>query len=219
MRSAGRKRASKDRYSCVRSLALSFSASFACCPGARFNAGEDHASRRTVVNTLKSAALLVVLLGVLYGVYVALNKPDPPEHAGNAPGDGGSPLIEYNRDSATGSSGSASPVGYDDPNAAASRSVRGGAYPSQLDSGAMPPPTTVPGSAPPLTTSGGLARSTYEAPADSPASRSAASPGAASTTSTAPQLELTPAASETAQVAADAASPALAAYALRRDLA
>src|SRR5262245_18698739 len=192
MRLAGRKRARKDRYSCVRSLALSFSASFACCPGARFNAGEDHASRRTVVNTLKSAALLVVLLGVLYGVYVALNKPDPPEHAGNAPGEGGSPLIEYNRDSATGSSGSASPVGYDDPNTAlpSNRSVRGGAYPSQLDSGAMPPPTTVPASAPPLTTSGALARSTYEALADSPASPSAASPGPASTTSTAPQLEL-----------------------------
>jgi len=172
------------------------------------------------VNTLKSAALLVVLLGVLYGVYVALNKPDPPEHAGNAPGEGGSPLIEYNRDSATGSSGSASPVGYEESNAAlpSNRSVRGGAYPSQLDSGAMPPPTTVPGSAPPSTSSGGLARSTYESPADSPASPNAASPGSASTAG-APQLELTPAASETAQAAADAASPALAAYALRRDLA
>ena len=33
------------------------------------------------MNTLKSAALLVVLLGVLYGVYVALNKPDSPTTA------------------------------------------------------------------------------------------------------------------------------------------
>src|SRR5438046_2878339 len=71
-------------------------ASFACCPGARFHGGEDHASRRTVVNTLKSAALLIVLLVVLYAVYVALNKPDPPEHAGAVPGESGSPLIEYN---------------------------------------------------------------------------------------------------------------------------
>jgi hypothetical protein len=173
------------------------------------------------VNTLKSAALLVVLLGVLYGVYVALNKPDPPEHAGNAPGEGGSPLIEYNRDSANGSSGSASPAGYDDSNAASSsnRSVRGGAYPSQLDSGAMPPPTAVSASAPPLTTSGGLARSTYESPAESPASPSATSASTVSTAGAAPQLELTPAAPASAQAAADAASPALAAYALRRDLA
>src|SRR5262245_52295661 len=147
MRSADGKRWKEDRYSCIRGLPLSFSASFACCPGARFNGGEDHASRRTVVNTLKSAALLVVLRGVLYGVYVALNKPDPPDHAGNAPGEGGSPLIEYNRDSATGSPGSASPVGYEDSSAAASRSVRGGAYPSQLDSGGVPAPTTVTGTA------------------------------------------------------------------------
>src|SRR5437762_9619034 len=128
-------------------------ASFACCPGARFHGGEDHASRRTVVNTLKSAALLIVLLVVLYAVYVALNKPDPPEHAGAVPGESGSPLIEYNGNSASGSSAASAPSlagSYDDSSAASasSRAVRGGAYPSQLDSGAMPPPTTVQSSAP-----------------------------------------------------------------------
>src|SRR5205823_14401594 len=105
---------------------------------------------------------------------------------------------------------------YDDSRTAASsgRSVRGGAYPSQLDSGAMPPPTTIPSTAPPLTMGGGLARSAYESSADSPASSSSAGSAGA-----APQVEMTPAAPPSAQSAADAASPALAAYALRRDLA
>src|SRR5438876_1846589 len=91
-------------------------------------------SRRTVVNTLKSAALLIVLLGVLYGVYVALNKPDPPEHVGAPGSDNGSPLIEYNRNSVSAAPSHSSPplVGsHDDPSAAlpAGRAVRGGAYP------------------------------------------------------------------------------------------
>jgi hypothetical protein len=196
-------------------------ASFAYCLGARFHGGKGDASRRTVVNTLKSAALLVVLLGVLYGVYMALNKADPPER-GDSSGESASPLIEYNGNSVTGG-GPLSPStvgGYDDSASSAARAAPGGAYPSQLDSGAMPPPTTVPSGAPPLTSSGGLARSTYEQSADSPASIGTAS-GTTSPTSSAsgaPQLELTPAASATAQAAADAASPALAAYALRRDL-
>ena len=33
------------------------------------------------MNTIKSAAMLAVLLGVLYGVYVALSKPDLGNHA------------------------------------------------------------------------------------------------------------------------------------------
>ncbi len=176
------------------------------------------------MNTLKSAALLIVLLGVLYGVYVALNKPDPPEHVGSA-GEGASPLIEFNGNSDSGSPGGSAPPlagSYDDSNVASAsrRSVRGGGYPSQLDSGAMPPPNQGPGvrgpesGAPPLTPSGGLTRSTYKSPAESPAS-----PGAASSASAAPQLEMTPAASLSAQEAADAASPALAAYGLKRDLA
>src|SRR5438874_1168905 len=72
-------------------------------------------SRRTVVNTLKSAALMVVLLGVLYGVYVALNKPDPPEQSDTMDGGNGSPLIEFNH-----SAGSSPSIGYDDPSFASS---------------------------------------------------------------------------------------------------
>ncbi len=43
-------------------------------------AAEAVSSRRTNVNTLKSAALVVVLAGVLYGVYVVLHQPpaEPP---------------------------------------------------------------------------------------------------------------------------------------------
>ncbi len=176
------------------------------------------------MNTLKSAALLVVLCGVLYGVYVALNKADPPER-GDSSGENAPPLIEYNGNSVTGGNASmpSGVGGYDDSNASPARAAHGGAYPSQLDSGAMPPPTTVPSAAPPLTSSNALARSTYEQPADSPASVSPAStnpsslsPATSSATSSGSgaSLELASPA-----VQADAASPALAAYALRRDLA
>ena len=50
------------------------------------------------MNTLKSAALVVVLLGVLYGVYVVLSKPHVLGPGGPvaAPGeDLGPPLVEY----------------------------------------------------------------------------------------------------------------------------
>ena len=55
------------------------------------------------MNTIKSAALLIVLVGVLYGVYVALSKPDIVDHAHPAGGDSGPPLIEW------GSQGSGGP--------------------------------------------------------------------------------------------------------------
>lgn len=47
------------------------------------------------MNTLKSAALLVVLLGVLYGVYVTLSKPESPPAGETAREDLAPPLIEY----------------------------------------------------------------------------------------------------------------------------
>lgn len=47
------------------------------------------------MNTLKSAALLVVLLGVLYGVYVTLSKPESPPEGGAAREELAPPLIEY----------------------------------------------------------------------------------------------------------------------------
>lgn len=48
------------------------------------------------MNTLKSAALTVVLLGVLYGVYVALNKPDfPIGVTGHHPAELAAPMVEY----------------------------------------------------------------------------------------------------------------------------
>jgi hypothetical protein len=158
------------------------------------------------VNTLKSAALLVVLLGVLYGVYVALNKADPAERADTAGGNS-SPLIDFPQ------GGSPPTIGYDDPSFSSSggRQTRGGTYPPQLDSGAMPPPT-----APPITptsSSSPLSRSTFETPAESPASPAAQS--------TSPPPPDTPAIG-TAQPATEtpiSASPAIAAYALRRDLA
>src|SRR5204863_7610846 len=106
----------------------------------------SRSSRRTIVNTLKSAALLVVLLGVLYGVYVALNKPEPPDRSGPSVSEN-APVIEFGRDSVSIPTAPASPPlmrGHEDESSAASgRSIRGGSYPSNFDTGAMPPPTTV----------------------------------------------------------------------------
>lgn len=171
------------------------------------------------MNTLKSAALLVVLLGVLYGVYVALNKPEPPDRPGPSVSEN-APVIEFGRDSVSIPSAPASPPlmrGHEDESPAASgRSIRGGSYPSNFDTGAMPPPTTVASTSPPLEPSapaaGGFARSAYESQATSPAAASSS----AGSSSQAPPLEMTPASSAAAD--ASPASPALAAYALRRDL-
>jgi hypothetical protein len=165
------------------------------------------------VNTLKSAALLAVLLGVLYGVYVALNKPELPGLPGfggpPAAGDVAPPLIE-------------SPDAASFPTAPAAAgsafSGRGSSFPTNGDAALLPPPpTTVPGGAAPLEstgkTTGGLARSAYEAPTTSPASEAAG----AAPASQAPPLEMTPVSRSAAE--ASAAAPALAAYALRNDLA
>ena len=93
------------------------------------------------MNTLKSAALLVVLLMVLYGVYVALNKPELPGFGGPQPvGDAASPLIEspgaVSFPTAPAPAGSAVLRGPADQSPAspyAERSVRGGSYPASAD--------------------------------------------------------------------------------------
>src|SRR5207253_1142326 len=116
------------------------------------------------VNTLKSAALVVVLLGVLYGVYVALNKPEPPPQAGQSAGDVAPPAIEFG-----GSATQTAPPfanSYDEsPAASSGRAVRGGIYQPSIDPGSLPPPTS-PGTSVPVdpTTAAAstLQRSTYE---------------------------------------------------------
>jgi hypothetical protein len=185
------------------------------------------ASRRTIVNTLKSAALLAVLLGVLYGVYVALNKPELPGlpgFGGPPPvGDTAPPLIEspgaVSFPSAPAPAGSAFSRGTSDQSPASAygeRSVRGGSYPANADATSLPPPpTTVPGAPAAESTgaaSSGLARSAYEEAATSPASQAAS----AAPTSQAPPLEMTPVSRAATEAAA--AAPALAAYALRNDM-
>jgi len=164
------------------------------------------------VNTLKSAAVVVVLLVVLYGVYVALNKPDffsaPPPSADIAP-----PVVEFGPagvDSpaphtvspslAPGAGGQYSP-------ASASRTVPGGSFQPGGDAGSLPPPTSPPTTAPPLDPTadarGGLQRSNFEAPATGGGQ--------------APALETQPPPAAPAQTPAPGGSPALTAYSLRRD--
>jgi hypothetical protein len=185
------------------------------------------ASRRTIVNTLKSAALLVVLLIVLYGVYVALNKPELPGlpgFGGPPPvGDAAPPLIESpgagSFPSTPAPAGSAFLHGHSHESPASAygeRPVRGGSYPGSADSTALPPPpTTVPTASGPVDSTGakgGLARSAYEEATTSPASE----PAGAATASQAPPLEMTPVSRAATEAAA--AAPALAAYALRNDI-
>jgi hypothetical protein len=169
------------------------------------------------VNTLKSAALVIVLLGVLYGVYVALNKPEPPLQAGPpATGENASPLIEYGGSDSPASQTTAAPPlarDYDNSPASTPRPIRGGAYQPDLDTGSLPPPTTVPAGGPAFgpaaAVTSGLQRSGYESDAGPTADSSA--PGSSSPAP--PREPVSPAA-----VAARDAAPALAAYDLRRDL-
>jgi lipoprotein-anchoring transpeptidase ErfK/SrfK len=168
------------------------------------------------VNTLKSAAVIVVLLAVLYGVFVALNKPLLPLDPAATVGENPPMLIEYGPSAASVSALPATaPLvrGHDENPAAAPRSVRGGDYYPNLDTGSLPPPpTTIPSTvAPPQSPAaaavGGLQRSAYESPVTSPAANESSSAGSAS-------ASVSPAAESTAKSAA----PALAAYALRHDL-
>jgi hypothetical protein len=163
------------------------------------------------VNTIKSAALLVVLVGVLYGVYVALSKPDVVDHAHPAGGDSGPPLIEWNSPGAMPSgpsSASYTTPTSDDRWSQQSSSPRGGGNAPSLEPNPMPPPSSVgaPGFA--SNNSSGLAQSGYETPATS----SSATQAAGQATAT----EMTPVSPASAVAAA---APSIAAYDLRRDMA
>jgi lipoprotein-anchoring transpeptidase ErfK/SrfK len=167
------------------------------------------------VHTLKSACLVVVLLGVLYGVYVALNKPDLLNPT-TSPAEGPAPLIEYG-------TAQTSPTGYAAPQATSfsgsggnapslepvvERSPRGGAFQPNLDTGSMPPPTSPASGATPS----GLQRSAYEAPIASPTGET--SPAVSSAVATEPTS------ASLANIApVSSPSPALAAYDLKRDMA
>jgi hypothetical protein len=162
------------------------------------------------MHTIKSACLVVVLLGVLYGVYVALSKPDlgtqpAPAAREEAPslnieyGTGSSPQVSVptlppNLASAT--SDVTSPAVIND------RNVRGGAYEPAVD-GTSPASVNSPAS--------GLQRSAYEAPITSPATESNTTSGASLAPDIAPPLSPLAPSSDP--------SPALAAYDLKRDLA
>jgi len=155
------------------------------------------------VNTLKTAALLAVLLGVLYGVYVVLTKPEP---AGDelAFNEVGPPLIEYNGPAAPSPTSTFPSLATQQPEQSpatipSERSTRGGAFQPNVEIS----PSTEPSPA------GGLARSTYEAPAT----------GHVSDVANASLDSAKSSADHVAQaVASESTSPALAAYALRRDM-
>jgi lipoprotein-anchoring transpeptidase ErfK/SrfK len=162
------------------------------------------------VNTLKSAALIVVLLGVLYGVYVALNKPSQPG-AGYDSTDLEAPEVEFGpadpRERGpkyASSSPSLVPSG-NEPSPASqggTRSSSSGKFQPNLDTGNLPPPTTPPTSLDQRASSTG-----------SPASSAPGSSGSL------PSLDLAPptASAAAAGSSSSPASPALAAWSLRRD--
>jgi hypothetical protein len=155
------------------------------------------------VNTLKSAAVLGVLLFVLYAVYVAISKPEIPLGGPMSESEVAPPLIEGGQE------------GYSTSGGAGTRSWQSGAgattghsaYPSNLDTGHMPPPTMTP-------TAPELARSAYETSAVAPSAYVSPS----SQSSQAPPLEPLAAAPIDAPVVSASTSPALAAYDLRRDM-
>lgn len=167
------------------------------------------------MNTLKSAALVVVLLGVLYGVYVVLSKPHVLGPAGPVAGPGedlGPPLVEYGHDHEH-------EQAHDSPQSATAESPARGGYQPNIDSPATLPPPTSAGPSdfpadPSLTSDAGHARrSSYDAPASTG--------GGDETTTTAPPLESAAAPRATsppADPAAEAArNAALTAWSLRRD--
>lgn len=166
------------------------------------------------MHTIKSACLIVVLLGVLYGVYVALNKPDLGSQPVPSTTDEAPPLnIEYNSSSAPVSAAPAPLAAGSDPAASPlptpERNIRGGAFQPSPD-GVSPASHTVPATdaARPYNDS---QRAAYEAAPALAASESPAVPAAetGSPAATVPASSLSPAAPQ----------PALAAYDLRRDLA
>jgi lipoprotein-anchoring transpeptidase ErfK/SrfK len=171
------------------------------------------------VNTIKSAALLAVLLGVLYGVYVALSKPDFDRNQNS--GEPAQPLnIEWGSNGALppapspgsysrggNTSGASYQTYQSSPAASAER-------PSAFSPSYEPPATPSP-AAPPFaattSTDTNLAQSAYVTPAP-PAD-------APSSTDSAPQPAQPVSEPVSPASAAAAAAPALAAYDLKRDLA
>jgi len=171
------------------------------------------------VNTIKSAALLVVLVGVLYGVYVALSKPDIVDHAHPAGGDSSQPLnIEWSSPGAMPAPASASYTTPASDNRWAQQSTTSplaGSYAPNLEPNPMPPPTSVaaPGFAG-NTNNSGLAQHRYEAPATPPDTNSSAASSSTPTSSTATETSpISPASAVTS------AAPTIATYDLRRDMA
>jgi lipoprotein-anchoring transpeptidase ErfK/SrfK len=173
------------------------------------------------VNTLKSAALVVVLLGVLYGVYVVLSKPHLLSQQGPATGpseEPAPPLVDF---SSAGDASTKSADSAEAPLAALSvapeQPARGGSYQPDLDSPAtLPPPSTVPPnhaeppSDPSLAGSAGATRhSSYESPTPS-------NTPSAGNDSSAPPLETNPTVTDPSSDAARNA--ALTAWSLRRDM-
>jgi hypothetical protein len=158
------------------------------------------------VHTLKSACLVVVLLGVLYGVYTALNKPDFLAPTNTEPVEVDTPEIDYGASQqpypATAAAGSIpSEISADRPSST-------GLYQPNTETSPLPPPL-----APPTTTPSGLQRSAYEAPITSPAAESGfgSSPGSSSESTAPPLTSVAPASSPLP-------SPAIAAYDLKHDL-
>jgi lipoprotein-anchoring transpeptidase ErfK/SrfK len=188
------------------------------------------------VNTLKSAALVVVLLVVLYGVFVALSKPEAsplaPTTAQND-GDLDPPFIDFapsetkHGQSAPMPRSSLPPADLQAETSPAdpltSRTAPRGAYESDLDSSpAASPPTT----APPLDPTADASdryphrRSSYEFPPLASPDSAAASPADASPPAgSASEAEpLNPAAANDSSSSAADSSAALTAWSLRRDL-
>lgn len=178
------------------------------------------------MNTIKSAAMLAVLLGVLYGVYQALSKPDVFNQAHPA-GEGVPPLqIDWGTNGAI--PPAPQPGGYSRGPAngwnTGAPAAGGGAFAPSPESPAnshyssnsqySPEPAT---QAVATTTTGesGLARSAYETAVP----QTELSPAAEAPTSSSPTQPDATAVSQASVAAAQAAAPALAAYDLKRDMA
>jgi LysM repeat protein len=130
------------------------------------------------VNTLKSAALVVVLLVVLYGVYVALSKPEfapGAAHTSQSADDIGAPLVEFGPEATSAPQMTLPPPplmpGRESTNSAAPSPgavPRAGTFQPPNGADALPPTTVVPALTPPLdpTASSGseLKRSSHETP-------------------------------------------------------
>jgi hypothetical protein len=174
------------------------------------------------VNTLKSAAVIVVLLGVLYGVYVALTQPQGQAPANTATGpaeDVAPPLVEFAPPGdlqpppmlpSAGSHEHDAHDGHDHGRTAANP------YPDLSRPSSLAPPDSSLAIQPPADpTASGAARSSYETPAVSPAPSDLTPANSDQVASaTAPNTD---SAQPSSQPADPAQSQALAAWSLKRD--